>query len=67
MVAADAFSHALSNPLLSPHVFHAGTFTTAGLDVIQKTASLADLLARNDVAPAATRISMEADGYQSVA
>jgi prostaglandin-endoperoxide synthase 2 len=67
MVAADAFSHALTNPLLSPHVYHAGTFTTGGMEVIEKTATLADLLARNDVVPAGTRISMEADGYQSVA
>ncbi len=67
MVAADAFSHALTNPLLSPQVYHAGTFTTAGMEVIEKTATLADLLARNDVVPAGTRISMEADGYQSVA
>jgi len=67
MVAADAFSHALTNPLLSPNVYHAGTFTKAGMDVIEKTSTLADLLARNDVLPAGTRISMEAKGYQSVA
>jgi hypothetical protein len=35
--------------------------------VIEKTAMLADLLARNDVVPTGTRISMEADGYRSVA
>jgi prostaglandin-endoperoxide synthase 2 len=67
MVAADAFSHALTNPLLSPHVYNVGTFTTSGMEVIEKTATLADLLARNDVVPAGTRISMEADGYRSVA
>jgi prostaglandin-endoperoxide synthase 2 len=67
MVAADAFSHALTNPLLSPQVYHVGTFTTGGMEVIEKTATLADLLARNDVVPAGTRISMEADGYRSVA
>jgi prostaglandin-endoperoxide synthase 2 len=67
MVAADAFSHALTNPLLSPHVYHAGTFTTAGMEVIERTASLADLLARNDIVPAGTRVSMEVDGYRSVA
>jgi len=67
MVAADAFSHALTNPLLSRQVYHAGTFTTAGMEVIEKTATLADLLARNDVVPAGTRISMEADGYRSLA
>jgi prostaglandin-endoperoxide synthase 2 len=67
MVAADAFSHALTNPLLSPQVYHAGTFTTTGMEVIEKNATLADLLARNDVVPAGTRISMEADGYRSLA
>jgi prostaglandin-endoperoxide synthase 2 len=67
MVAADAFSHALTNPLLSPNVYHTGTFTTAGMDVIDKTATLANLLARNDALPAGTRISMEAEGYRSVA
>ena len=67
MVAADAFSHALTNPLLSPQVYHVGTFTTGGMEVIEKTATLADLLARNDVVPAGTRISMEADSYRSVA
>jgi prostaglandin-endoperoxide synthase 2 len=67
MVASDAFSHALTNPLLSPHVYHAGTFTTAGMEVIEKTATLADLLARNDTVLAGTRISMEADDYRSVA
>jgi hypothetical protein len=35
--------------------------------VIERTASLADLLARNDMVPAGTRISMEAEGYRSVA
>ena len=67
MVAADAFSHALTNPLLSPHVYNAGTFTPAGLEVIETTASLADLVARNDMVPAGTRISMESQSYRSVA
>jgi prostaglandin-endoperoxide synthase 2 len=67
MVAADAFSHALTNPLLSPHVYHAGTFTQAGLDVIAQTATLADLLQRNDTLQAGTRISMEVEGYQAIA
>lgn len=67
MVAADAFYHALTNPLLSPNVFHAGTFSQAGMDVIAHTATLADLLLRNDMLPAGTRISMEAEAYQAVA
>ena len=67
MVAADAFSHALTNPLLSPHVHHAGTFTAGGMEVIEATSTLADLLARNDVVPDGTRVSMELGGYRSVA
>lgn len=67
MVAADAFSHALTNPLLAPHIYHEGTFTAGGMAVIHNTATIADLLARNDSVPAGTRVSMEADGYQSVA
>jgi prostaglandin-endoperoxide synthase 2 len=67
MVAADAFSHALTNPLLSPHVYHSGTFTTAGMEAIEKPVTFVELLARNDMVPAGTRISMGADGYQSVA
>jgi prostaglandin-endoperoxide synthase 2 len=67
MVAADAFSHALTNPLLSPNVYHAGTFTKAGMEVIEKTSTLGDLLARNDTVPAGTRITMEAEGYRAVA
>jgi prostaglandin-endoperoxide synthase 2 len=67
MVAADAFSHALTNPLLSPKVFNTVTFTAAGLAVIAGTTTLAELLARNDTVPAGTRISMETEGYQSVA
>jgi prostaglandin-endoperoxide synthase 2 len=67
MVAVDAFSHALTNPLLSPQVYHARTFTSAGMGVIEKSDTLANLLARNDMVPTGTRISMEADGYRSVA
>ena len=67
MVAADAFSHALTNPLLAPAVYNPATFTAAGMDVIANTATLADLLARNDVVPAGTRISMEAIGYRPMA
>lgn len=47
MVAVDAFSQALTNPLLSEHVFNASTFTTWGLNLIGATHSVADLVARN--------------------
>jgi len=52
MVAMDAFSQALTNPLLSEHVFgdpenRKLAFTPAGLAEIEHTRSLHDILARN--------------------
>ncbi len=47
MVAADTFSHALTNPLLSPKVFNEATFTPSGWASIGSTGTLADLAARN--------------------
>ncbi len=47
MVAVDAFSQALTNPLLSEHVFNPQTFTQWGFDLIDSTSSLDDILARN--------------------
>jgi prostaglandin-endoperoxide synthase 2 len=67
MVAADAFSHALTNPLLSPHVFNEATFTAEGMHTIEKTATLHDILARNDNLGPDAFISMEQKGYDSVA
>jgi prostaglandin-endoperoxide synthase 2 len=67
MVAADAFSHALTNPLLAPLVFNAATFTQAGLDIISATGSLADLVARNTPGWGDGRVSMELPSYKSSA
>jgi prostaglandin-endoperoxide synthase 2 len=47
MVALDAFSQALTNPLLSEHVFNAATFTAWGMAQIEATNSVFDLVARN--------------------
>jgi prostaglandin-endoperoxide synthase 2 len=47
MVAVDAFSQALTNPLLSEHVFNEDTFTPWGLDLINNSHKLSDILARN--------------------
>ncbi|WP_310496622.1 peroxidase family protein [Sandarakinorhabdus sp.] len=52
MVAMDAFSQALTNPLLSEHVWgndknRALAFTAEGLAEIDKTKTLRDILARN--------------------
>lgn len=47
MVAVDAFSQALTNPLLSKYVFNEDTFTREGMDMITNTSSLRDILQRN--------------------
>jgi prostaglandin-endoperoxide synthase 2 len=47
MVALDAFSQALNNPLCSEHIFNEGTFSKVGLQIIESTATLADLVTRN--------------------
>jgi len=47
MVAVDAFSQALTNPLLSKSVFNSKTFSPLGWEVIAKTGSLRDILDRN--------------------
>jgi prostaglandin-endoperoxide synthase 2 len=52
MVGYDAFTQALTNPLLAPQVFTEATFTRAGLKVIRRTSTLQQILARNIPAPA---------------
>ena len=47
MVALDAFSQALTNPLLSENVFNEKTFTREGLSIIATTGRLQDLVNRN--------------------
>jgi prostaglandin-endoperoxide synthase 2 len=46
MVAIDAFSQALTNPLLSEHVFKKETFSSYGWQQIEETSTLADLVRR---------------------
>lgn len=47
MVAHEAFTHALTNPLLSRRVFGPDTFSEVGMRVIEDTKFLGDLIARN--------------------
>jgi prostaglandin-endoperoxide synthase 2 len=47
MVALDAFSQALVNPLVSQHVYNANTFSKEGLRILEESSRLADLVARN--------------------
>ena len=47
MVAVDAFSQILTNPLLSRNIYGPDAFSKVGLDVIDKTQSFDDLVRRN--------------------
>ena len=47
MVGYDAFTQIYSNPLLSRNVYTAHTFTQYGLDLIDETNSVKDLVRRN--------------------
>lgn len=64
MVAVDAFSQALTNPLLSKHVFRESTFSAPGWDAINSTGSLRDIVDRNCPDGAGNRaISMTRPGW----
>jgi prostaglandin-endoperoxide synthase 2 len=47
MVAADAFSQALTNPLLSENVYREETFSEVGMESITRTSSFDDIVRRN--------------------
>ena len=46
-VATDAFSQALTNPLLSEHVWKKETFSDVGWDAINRTRNIRDIVSRN--------------------
>jgi prostaglandin-endoperoxide synthase 2 len=65
LVAVDAFSQALTNPLLSEHVFKPETFSKPGWEAISTTKSLRDVLNRNvPVANGTARISMTLENWK---
>jgi prostaglandin-endoperoxide synthase 2 len=47
LVGVDAFSQALTNPLLAPNVFNQETFSPVGFDILNETKSLGQILQRN--------------------
>ena len=47
MVAFDAFSQVLTNPLVAPRVFLPETFSEEGMNIIETTGTLKQLIARN--------------------
>jgi prostaglandin-endoperoxide synthase 2 len=61
MVGVDAFSQALTNPLLDPRIFSADTFSEPGLAEINATRSLYDIVKRVAVGPV-DRVTFEATG-----
>ena len=63
MVAVDAFSQAMTNPLLSEHIWGDDTnrraaFTDLGLEAIASTRTMRDLLVRNGADPGASFVGM---------
>jgi prostaglandin-endoperoxide synthase 2 len=57
MVANDAFTQALTNPLLARNVFNEATFSEFGMKTIKETRSLQEIVARNSSAPDSVRVS----------
>lgn len=57
MVANDAFTQALTNPLLARNVFNEATFTKTGLDIIKQTGSLQEIVTRNATSPGDVHVS----------
>jgi prostaglandin-endoperoxide synthase 2 len=65
MVAVDAFSQALTNPLLAPRNFNEETFSEAGLAVINATTTLNDIVQRNidGELPERPRVNFTQEGW----
>jgi prostaglandin-endoperoxide synthase 2 len=69
MVAVDAFSQALTNPLLSEHIWgdfetREKTFDALGVAAIEETRSLRDVLARNANVPDDAFVGMTRQGWK---
>jgi prostaglandin-endoperoxide synthase 2 len=64
MVAVDAFSQALTNPLLSPDIYEKATFSEVGMNQINSTSTLEDIVKRNipDESPN-PRVSFTREGW----
>lgn len=63
MVANDAFTQALSNPLLARHIYDDdATFTATGRAIIDTTGSVDDIVKRNATHPERVLVSFRCDG-----
>jgi prostaglandin-endoperoxide synthase 2 len=58
MVGYDAFTQALTNPLLSPQLFCEETFSDIGWEAIHETRTIDDVFRRNTRARADQRASL---------
>ncbi|MGW4985087.1 peroxidase family protein [Streptomyces mirabilis] len=65
MVANDAFTQALTNPLLARNVFTDATFTKTGMKIIADTSSLQEIVARNSKSPTSVHVSFRHDATQA--
>jgi prostaglandin-endoperoxide synthase 2 len=59
MVANDAFTQALTNPLLARNVFNEATFTKTGLKIINETGSIQQIVSRNSQSPDPVYVSFD--------
>ena len=69
MVGVDAFSQALTNPLLAPRVFNEQTFSERGMEIIaQHARGSRTILHRNipESARASYLVTMTREGWQRV-
>jgi prostaglandin-endoperoxide synthase 2 len=66
MVANDAFTQALTNPLLARNVFNDATFTNTGMGIIKNTNSLQDIVTRNATSPDKVHVSFSYSSNASV-
>ncbi len=67
MVAVDAFSQALTNPLLAPENYKTETFSKAGMKEIDSTNTLNDIVQRNVVgeSPGAPLVDFTQEGWSA--
>ncbi len=65
MVAVDAFSQALTNPLLAPKNYNAKTFSEVGMREIDRTTTLDDIVQRNieGESPERPRVNFTQEGW----
>ena len=65
MVAVDAFSQALTNPLLAPDNYNEATFSEAGMNEITSTSTLNDIVQRNIAgeSPQQPRVNFAQEGW----